>query len=867
MRALPELPVTEVLPELRHALANRGAAVLEAPPGAGKSTIVPIALLDEPWLGDQTILMLEPRRLAARGVAARMAQSLNERPGETIGHRVRFESNVSARTRIEVVTEGILTRRIQNDPELRGVGLVIFDEFHERSIHADLALALCLESRGALREDLRLLIMSATLEGVAERAAGLIGGGSSSAPVISSAGKLHPLTVDFVGTPTLLHANDRRPGTVAAAVRPVIERALAEHDGDVLVFLPGAPEIRRLHDELVGTLTNAHDMAVAPLYGNLDLREQDAAIRPDPRGRRKIVLATPIAETSLTIEGIRIVIDSGLRRTPRYDPGSGLSQLVTVPISRASAEQRAGRCARLGPGRAYRLWSQHDHDRLAAHDAPEILESDLAGLVLELAAWGVSEPDALPFLDAPPRSALTHARDLLVELGALDGAYVVTESGRKMERMPLHPRLAAMLVAAPSDLACDIAALLSERDLLRRSGPELPPSDLTLRLDALHGTARANTDAGALANVRRVAQQLRKMCRSSSESSPENAGDANAGALLALAYPDRIARRRSGSRDRYLLANGRGARLNVPESQRETPEWIVAAHLDGSGADARIILHAEVSAGEIETRFAARISEGDVVAWEDDRLVRAHERRLGAIRLARRDAGDAALQPAEIEAALLEGVRGMMQTSGGDVVPPWNEWDASGDARRFQARAEFLRKHADDLDLPDVSDVYLAARPDEWLLPHLSGVTKRADFAKLDFAMILQSRFTYEQLRAIDDGAPERFETPAGTRVALEYANDECVLAAKLQELFGITETPRVAFGRVPLTVHLLSPARRPIQVTRDLGNFWKNTYAEVKKELMGRYPKHPWPDDPLSATATRFTKKRAGANAKNQKK
>ena len=831
------LPINEVLPELRARLAAANAVVLQAPPGAGKTTQVPLALLREPWLGAQKILILEPRRLAARAAAARMAELLGEPVGRTVGYRIRFESRVSEQTRIEVLTEGILTRRLQHDPALEGVGLVIFDEFHERSLHADLALALCIDALRSLREDLRLLVMSATLD--TEAVATLLGG----APVVTSAGRSFPVAVRY--TP-------RDPeGSIAQVVHAGVRRALAEEPGDVLAFLPGGREIRQAEEALRND-SELSGLLVCPLYGDLPREDQDRALRPDPQGRRKVVLATSIAETSLTIEGIRVVVDAGWARQPRFDPRSGLSRLVTVRVSQDAAEQRAGRAGRLGPGVCYRLWSEATQCSLPARFSPEILNADMAPLALELAQWGVRDARQLAWIDPPPPGALAQARDLLRELGALDRDGMLTPMGQAMAGLPLHPRLAHMLLEGKAigrgALACDVAALLSERDILMNGAG----CDLGERLEALwayreegrSGARRWGADPAACARVEQAVQQWRRLLDIEDAAQPGDLDDA--GILIALAYPDRIAVRRESDSARYLLSGGRGARL--PQGDRLARHaYLAVAHLDAGSAEGVIHLAAPVQLAALRAHLRSRIRVHDVVRWDgqEEAVAARREERIGeAVLEARRlEAAD----PAAMGAAMGEGVRRL-----GLAALPWTEA-----AREWQARVLSLRHWLPEEGWPDVSDAQLEATLEEWLVPHLVGMTRAEHLKRLDLLAILRGRLDWQQQARLEEGAPTHVQAPSGSRLRLRYQPGEPpVLAVKLQEMFGLADGPRVAWGKVPVVLHLLSPAQRPIQVTQDLRGFWERTYAEVKKELKGRYPKHPWPDDPWNATPTARTKR-----------
>lgn len=826
---MSSLPIEAVIPRLRDALRDAGAAVLQAPPGAGKTTRVPLALLEEPWLAGQKIVMLEPRRLAARAAARHMARMVGQDVGGIVGYRVRMETRVGPQTRIEVVTEGVLTRMLQGDPGLEGVGLVIFDEFHERSLHADLGLALTLQSRSVLRDDLRMLVMSATLDGAP--VAALLG----DAPVVTSGGRMHPIDVRY--------APVKVEGWTEPAVARTVRQALDSNEGDVLVFLPGAAEIHRT-EELLRDGDLPPGVRVLPLYGNLPQPAQDEAIAPSRPGSRKVVLSTSIAETSLTIEGVRVVVDSGMMRVPRFSPRTGMTRLETVSVSRASSEQRCGRAGRVAPGVCYRLWPEHAQAALVPHGTPEILDADLAPLALELAAWGVADPAGLAWLDPPPPGAYAQARELLSELGALDAHGAITPHGRRMAGLPLHPRLAHMVLRAMDlgcgGLGCDLAALLSERDVFRR-GEHAPESDVRLRLHALRELASgervraANVDQGAL---RRVQAESREWRRRLGIRRQEGDVDA-AGLLLAFAYPDRIGQRRPGRPGRFLLRNGRGAAVAESDPLARSP-YIVAAELDGQGRESRVFLAAPVEQDEIERHFGEQIRTETDVAWDAEaRAVRPRRRSLlGALVLRESAVPDA--DPDAVAAALLEGI-----ASEGIGVLPWSKG-----ARQLQERITFLSRH--DPAWPDVSDSALAAALGEWLGPYLHGMTRLDDLGRLDLSDILLGMLGWERRAVLDEQAPSHVTVPSGSRIPIDYSDpDAPVLAARLQELFGMTEAPRIAGGRVPLTIHLLSPAHRPVQVTRDLASFWRTGYFDVRKDLKGRYPKHYWPDDPLQAQAT----------------
>lgn len=830
---LPALPILEALPRLAAALERSPGAVLEAPPGAGKSTVVPLALLDAPWLAGRKIVMLEPRRLAARAVAMRLAATLGETPGQTVGYRMRLDTRVGRDTRIEVVTEGILTRMLEEDPALEDTGLVIFDEFHERSLAADLGLALCLDTQRNLRTDLRLLVMSATLDG--EAVAALLGG----VPRVTSAGRMFPVEVR--------HAK-RAPEHLEREVANTVRRALAESPGDALVFLPGAPEIRRVEANLRdGELPPG--TRVLPLYGDLPADAQDAALAPCPAGQRKVVLATTIAETSLTIEGVRIVVDAGLARRQRFDPASGMSRLETLPISRASAEQRRGRAGRLAPGVCYRVYTEAAERQLADATAPEVLEADLAPLALDLAVWG-TDAAALAWLDPPPPPHLAQARELLAGLGALDADGRVTAEGRRMTRLGLHPRLAHMLLAArgreATQLACELAALLGERDLAR-TRPGERDADLGRRIELLHGRSVAGLEAsrGAIERVRRLAALWQRALGAARGGGPPPAGGvdtADAGLLLAFAYPDRIGRRR-GDGGRYLLSSGRGAAFTGPDALA-SQEFIVVAELDGGAREARIYLAAPLSRGALRAHLAHRIVDRERVEWDrrEAAVVARRERLLGAMVV--EEQALARPSPALQVAAMIEGIGEL-----GLAALPW-----SAAARSLQTRVSFLRRVLAPTDAerwPDLGDATLAATLADWLAPYLDGITRRDHLARLDLASILRSRLDHAAQQALERLAPTHLVVPSGSRMPIDYAAEPPRIAARLQEMFGLTSTPTVAGGRVALAVELLSPAGRPVQVTRDLASFWARGYAEVRKELKGRYPKHYWPDDPLQAEPT----------------
>jgi ATP-dependent helicase HrpB len=839
------LPIDAALPALTAALREQRAAVLEAPPGAGKSTVVPLALLEEAWAGAGRIVMLEPRRLAARAVAARMAHTLGEPVGATVGYRMRLDTRVSRATRIEVVTEGVLTRMLQEDAALEGVAAVIFDEFHERSLQADLGLALTLDARANLNPGLRLLVMSATLDGAA--VARLIG----EAPLISAPGRSFPVTARFLasGLP-LLPEGAAHGDTPERRVTRLILRALAEESGDLLVFLPGAREIRRVQAALTGGAL-APQVRVLPLFGDLPGAEQDAALAPAPPGIRKVVLSTNIAETSLTIAGVRVVIDSGLVRRARFDPATGMSRLETQRISRAAAEQRQGRAGRTGPGVCYRAWGEGAQASLAPFAAPEILEADLAPLALELAGWGVREAGALRWLDPPPAAQLASARDLLRVLGALDADGRISAHGRRMRGLPAHPRLAHMLLAAVPlaavPLAGELAALLAERDLLRGAGAGRD-ADIRTRLELLRGEAPAGgIDRGTLERARRAARDLARQAGAGGHSNP---GDASrAGVLLAFAYPDRIAQRRGGASGRYQLASGRGASFAQAQSLAQQ-EFIVAVDLDDAERDARILLAAPLARADLLEYFAPQLRRAETVAW-DSRAQAVSARRtltLGALVLEDKPLPE--VPRAAALAAMLEGVREL-----GLSALPWDR-----DAQDLRARLAFVRATLteDPGRWPDVSDAALTDTLGEWLAPWLEGITRRDQLSRVPLAEALRARLSYQQQRELEAWAPTHLVMPTGSRIRVDYLDESAPAASvRLQEVFGLAATPRLGRAQLPVTLKLLSPAQRPLQVTRDLASFWRGAYAEVRKDMRGRYPRHHWPEDPLEAQPTRGAPRR----------
>ncbi len=827
--AFMSLPIYQVLPDIQRALQTRTEAIVVAEPGAGKTTGIPLALLSCEWLGSKRILMLEPRRIAAKLAAQRMASVLGEEPGETVGYRMRLESRLSRRTRIEVVTEGVLLRLLQNDPSLEGYGLVIFDEFHERSVDADLGLALCRYARELFREDapLKILVMSATLD--SDRVSEYLG----AAPVIRSQGRSFPVEVNYA------ERLERRD--LIAGLHRQILHCLVQSDGSILVFLPGQGEILSLERALREAGIDG-DVLIAPLYGALSLEQQQQAIRPPAEGKRKVVLATDIAESSLTIEGINTVIDSGWSRQPEFDARLGMSRLSTKRITRASAEQRAGRAGRLGPGIAWRMWSQEQHRELRAFDEPEILNTDLAPVALQLLAWGVSREE-LDWLDAPNPAAWQQALLLLQEMGACDDSGLITDHGEAMAALPAHPRLSHMLIRAAElgflETASEIAALLSERDPASSRGADISRRLPLASLGKNHGIKR----------MLQQAQQLRQQLAHHAVAATTLSNQECIGACIALAYPDRIALQRSTGGTAYQLANGRGAVLAEEEGLRRE-RWLAVAHLGGAAGHSndRIFLAAPLDpllfGGVLPAPHAV-----DVLEWQaNGQLLLERQQRVGKLIVERQAAAKA--DDNTIKRAVLQ----WLEEQGLDKLP----WSAG--LRAWQQRVLCLRaldlQSATQSDWPDVSDTWLQRHLEQWLLPFLPAITHLRHLQSIDLGAALKSLLEWPLPRLLDEQAPTHLTVPTGSRIAIDYSQSPPVLAVKLQEMFGQRETPRVAQGRLPLTLHLLSPAGRPLQVTQDLASFWANSYSEVKKDMKGRYPKHPWPDDPLTATPSRGTKK-----------
>jgi ATP-dependent helicase HrpB len=819
------LPIDAVLDELARTLAGHNAAVLVAPPGAGKTTRVPLALLDEPWAKTRKIIVLEPRRIAARASAERMAQTLGERVGETVGYRVRFGSKVSRATRIEVVTEGIFSRQILDDPELTGVAAVLFDEFHERSLDADLGLALARDAQTGLREDLRILVMSATLDGA--RVARLLG----DAPVISSEGRAFPVETRYLGR--------KADAPLERQMADAIAMALRADPGSVLAFLPGAAEIRRTQNFLGERIHDA-SIEIVPLFGALDAAVQDRAIAPAPKGHRKVVLATSIAETSLTIEGVCIVVDSGVARVPRYEPDIGLTRLETVRASRAAVDQRRGRAGRTEPGVCYRLWDEPQTASLAAFTQPEILSADLSSLVLDVAQWGISDPTTLAFLDSPPAPALKEARNLLRELGALDGDGRITAEGKSLRALALPPRLARMIVDShrlgAGEKAAEIAAVLTERGL---GGDSV---DLDARLDQFRRD-RSQRASSARSLAQRWASQV-----AATEGPSKEDISLSTGVMLALAFPDRVARNRGNGS--FVLANGRGAAVDQASALARAP-YIAVAELTGTAAQGRILLAAPIALADIEQHFADQIEAADEVSFDRGALaLRARRRKtLHAITLSE---APLALQPSAETARVL--ADGLIAAGLGKL--PWSK-----PLKQWRDRVMFLRRAEGEASQnlwPDLSDDALAAQREAWLVPALFDKTSLKELSPCDLSDAMMTLLPWELRARLEREAPTHFEAPTGTMLAIDYeAEQGPTIAVRLQELFGLNTHPSIAKGKVPLVLELLSPAHRPVQVTRDLPGFWRGSYAAVRSDLRGRYPRHPWPEDPASAMPTRRVKPR----------
>lgn len=833
-KKLPVLPINGCLDEISASLENHHVT-LSASTGSGKTTIVPLALLDATWLGHKKIIMLEPRRPAARMAAHRMAYLLGEKTGDTVGYQVRFERRISQNTRIEVLTEGLLLKRLQSDPELADVGVVIFDEFHERNLVADLSLALCIDVCNSLREDLRLLVMSASMD--TEKLSSLL-----NAKNITAEGKLHPVTIHYATSDYALRE------TVDSCI-PLIEKAMNTVDGDVLVFLPGRAEINRLLAIANERWSSSNE--VLTLYGDMRTAEQDRVLNPQSRKSRRLILSTDIAETSLTIEGLEAVVDSGRVRKPVFQPNSGLTRLETRWVSKASALQRTGRAGRLGPGQCFRAWPESRHQRFDDWIVPEILQSDLSTTVLELAAWGVTDPAELAWLDMPPKGHWQQAVELLQQLQALDAQGKITQQGQQMALLPMHPRLAHMLINASGNfsqrLAADIAALLSDRDPLLRTRGNPLPIDISLRLSAMSEWRERNVTSGADRNRLRQLDRLSLQFMKSDTSLPRKDDNVfSVGGCLALAYPDRIAQRRSQGNS-YLMANGRGVVIPEDDSLIES-DFLVIADLDAGQRDGRAWLAASIDKTEIEELFAAQIKHQRIVQWDEknQKIVARENQALGEIRLDEKQVALMVDDP--IAEVLLEQIR----KQGLSLFAESDKFN------NLRARIQTIRNFDSEGDWPDVSDAALIEKLEEWLSPWLDHVDSLKQLKQINLVEALQSWLGWDKQQQLNELLPATFQTPAGSQRKIEYdLNETPVLKAPLQEMLGVSESPAIAGGRIKLVIHLLSPAGRPLQVTSDLAAFWKGAYQEVKKEMRGRYPKHYWPDDPASSEATRFTKRR----------
>ena len=865
------LPINDVLAEITNTLSTHHRVVLQAPPGAGKTTAVPLALLDQPWLQTKQIIMLEPRRLAARNAAARMAHLLNEKVGETVGYQIRQDYCFSDRTKILVVTEGILTRKLQADPELKNTALVIFDEFHERSLHADLSLALCLQSQQVLREDLKILVMSATLNTTA--VAKLL----DNAPIIQSEGRSFPVEINYIDSPISQNNHSQLISSLMHAVKQFIQ----QHDGSCLVFLPGVKEINLLISQIKHYLETASikHILLAPLHGNLTRQQQDLAIAPpdeNATAKRKIVLATNIAETSITIDGISCVIDSGMERILDYSPASGMNRLKTQSISQDSAEQRSGRAGRLSAGVCYRLWTEQQQQRFKKHSVAEILHSDLSTLVLELANWGVQKVEDLQWLDCPPASATEQAKALLVELNAIDFDGKITVHGRDMLKLGTHPRLAHMMLSAVElnqpYHACLIASLLTEKDLLLANAEK--SADIHDRLNVLTRTqlsAHNNRSDHGIDHqqCKRIIQTandfFRRLKHSSAATIEKDHPDNNySGVLLAYAYPDRIARLRNPDEARYLLSNGKGAVI-PPQLQQHLHEYIVIANLDARQGEASIYLAADITEQQLQDYFADHIQQSESIAWNDalQRVEAKQTTRIGKIILQEAMLND--VNKAETRQAIQHCLLQAIKSTGLDCL------NGSAQAENLKHRVQFIQHQIvskpslihvlNGLALPDFSEQALLTNLDAWLQPHLTSETSIKQCLKLDLHSLLRSQLSWEQQQLVNQLAPEKITVPSGSAIAIDYTEpNQPILAVRLQEVFGLYDTPAILNGHCQLMMHLLSPARRPMQVTQDLSSFWRTTYHEVKKELRGKYKRHYWPDDPLTAQATSKTKKQMNA-------
>ncbi|MFK5986009.1 MAG: ATP-dependent helicase HrpB [Pseudomonadota bacterium] len=868
-----KLPVTQVLPEIKKQLKQHNRLILQAPPGAGKTTLVPLALLDQPWLANKQIIMLEPRRLATRNAAAYMAHLLGEKVGETVGYQIRQDKCYSKKTRILVVTEGILTQKLQADPELEGIALVIFDEFHERNINADISLAFCLQSQELLNQGLKILVMSATLN--TKALAALLATPEKTTPIISSLGRSFPIEVIFQADKAV--AINR--WNLIPLVSKICIKAINQHRGNILVFLPGVREIKQLEQELLSSYSQQQsNISICPLYGDLSKQQQDQAISPPPQGQRKIVLATNIAETSLTIDGISVVIDSGLQRESHFNPGSAMNVLHTIMITQDSAEQRSGRAGRLSAGTCYRLWNKSQHNRLAAHQSAEILRSDLASLVLELAKWGVQDVSELNWLDLPPPGAISQAKDLLFSLKALDQSGLITPHGKKILSLGIHPRLAHMLITAQqlnlSQTSCLLAAMLIEKDILF----DKQNADIGYRVSILQQVKqKQRIDSQkidkkqclrVLQTTKEFFQRLSRINNNNSKNktaikkSTENSFDQNmVGVLLAFAYPDRIAKLRNNKEQRYLLSNNKGAYFSH-QDLLSSQTFLVIPSLNEQAKkqsrEARIFLASEISQQQIESYFADQIKQQDSILWNKNlqKVDCLSRKKLGSIILTEKN--NSSIESSRLHPTLLLAIKKL-----GLSCLRWSK-----EAIKLKQRIQFIHYQQENnlscakilaqIDLPDLSENYLLDNLEQWLLPHLTIEKSIKQLQSLDLLQILKASISWDILQQLDTLAPEKIKVPSGSFIAIDYSEPATpILAVRLQELFGLQATPAVLRNNCPLLLHLLSPASRPMQVTHDLSSFWENTYTEVKKELRGKYKKHYWPDDPLQAQATHRAKPR----------
>lgn len=819
-----DLPIREVIPQIKEAFSKHNTLIVNAPPGAGKSTLLPLELLNEPWLGGKKMIMLEPRRLAARSIALRMSDLLEEPVGKQVGYRIRFENKISAQTQIEVVTEGILARMIHSDNALENVGLVIFDEFHERSIFADVALALCREAQQVLRPDLRILVMSATLD--MPQLSSIL-----KAPSVQSQGRQYPVEVIYTG--------QQDEYLIADLTSETIKRAISEQEGDVLAFLPGEGEIRKCEEQLKRALPTVQ---IHPLYGQLPSNQQYAAIMPDKQGRRKVVLATSIAETSLTIEGIKVVVDCGFGRRSRFDIRSGLSRLETLLISKDSADQRAGRAGRLSPGVCYRMWSKATHERLEDHRTPEIMEADLSSLVLDMAQWGITDIRSLTWLTLPPAGALAQASETLHQIGALENGKI-TEHGKKVHRLPCQPRIAHMLIEAEADglvpLATDIAALLEERDPLQKDSG----SDLNIRIEALRVFRDRSSQGGRFGRIEKVAESYRRIF----DIKPENGlfDPYQTGILLAYAYPERIAFARPGNNAQFQLANGRYAMLGHKDDLAHEP-WLAVAHLDARDGLGKIFLASPLNPRDLQPL----VKEQEVITWDTKKggLQATLDMRIGSIVLRSKPL------PSPGQEHLVKAISEAVKKEGLSLL------NLDEDFEQWQSRILSLRKWYPGESWPDASTPHLLQTNAEWLAPYLIDVKRPEDLKKIKLAEVLHYSLTPDQQELMTRRLPATLTVPTGSQIKLQYlpSGEPPILAVRLQEVFGWGDTPRINEGKTAVVLHLLSPGFKPVQVTQDLKSFWDNTYHEVKKELKRRYPKHSWPDDPWTAEAVRGVKKRS---------